>query len=400
MKHASLRRWVLIFLATPYLKPAIVGVLGGTEWLETVFDLWRLLAAVVVVGWYLHGLLRRNKRPSAVLVLLGAYLGFIVLSSVLHAHNLWGVCNYAITIFTFCMLLELSLWDGPEPALTMLVYPLTVLVLCNFTLLCLFPKGLCVGGSYFYRYNFLGIDNFLAPILIPYMFLVALRSSIRTGDLDWFAYLMIGISALSLLLVWSATGLMGLAAALVFLLFFYGRRGQRLFNFLTVQCVSIGLFFSVVLFRLQDIFAFFIEGVLHKGLSFTGRTDIWDKAVTMILESPMLGYGFAQSGKVYRLRKGKYYHAHNVFLEILMEGGVCALIAYLLMLGCTGNQLMRYRKHPYACLISGGLMACGLMTVMEPYLDSNGLLIYALILLGYHVGTLIRGEHTPPLGAK
>lgn len=400
MEYATLRRWVLIFLATPYLKPAIVGVLSGTEWLETVFDLWRLLAAVCITALYVFGMLRKKKRPSAVLVLLGIYLGAIVLSTVLQANNLWSVCNYAITIFTFCALLELSLWDGPAPALDMLVYPLTVFVFCNFTLLCLFPRGLCVGGSYFYGYNFLGIDNFQAPILIPYMFLVALRSTAKTGDLDWFAYLMIGICALSLLLVWSATALMGLAVALIFLLFFYQRREQRLFNFVTSQCVGFGLFFSIVLFRLQNIFAFFIEGVLHKGLSFTGRTDIWDKAMVMILRSPVLGYGLAQSGKVYRLSKAKYYHAHNVILEILMEGGLCALISYLLMLGCAGNQLMRYRRHPYACLISGGLMACGLMTVMEPYLDSNGLLIYALILLGYHVGTLVNGTHTRPMGAK
>lgn len=400
MKHAALRRWVWILLLTPYMKPAILGVLEGTDWLETIFDLWRLLAAAVICAMYGYGLLRHKKRPSAVLVFLGIYLGFIVLSSLLRANNLWSVANYSLTILTFCMLLELSLRDSPQMTLDMLVYPLTVLVLSNFMLLCLFPGGLCVGGSYFYRYNFLGIDNFLAPILIPYMFLVALRSTVKTGDLDWFAYLMIGVSAVTLLLIWSATGLMGLAVALIFLLFFYQRRAQTLFNFVTAESVGFGLFFSIVLFRLQNLFAFFIEGVLHKGLSFTGRTDIWDKAVAMFLDSPFLGYGLAQTGKVYRLAKGKYYHAHNAVLEILMEGGLFSLIAYLLMLVCAGGQLMRYRKHPYACLISAGLMSCALMQVVEPYLDSNGLLIYALIFLGYHVGTLIHGKETPPVRAK
>lgn len=400
MKHAALRRWVWIFLLTPYMKPAILGVLEGTNWLETVFDLWRLLSAVLICGMYAYGLLCRKKRPSSVLIFLGLYLGFIVLSSLRHANNLWSVVNYTFTILTFCMLLELSLRDSPQMTLDMLVYPLTVLVLSNLTLLCIFPGGLCVGGSYFYRYNFLGIDNFLAPILIPYMFLVALRSTMKTGDLDWFAYVMIGVSALTLLLIWSATGLMGLAVALIFLLFVYQRRLQTLFNFVTAECVGFGLFFSIVLFRLQKIFAFFIEGVLHKGLSFTGRTDIWDKAISMILDSPFLGYGLAQSGKVYRLARGKYYHAHNIVLEILMEGGLLSLTAYLFMLVCAGGQLLRYRRHPYACLISAGLMSCTLMTVMEPYLDSNGLLIYALIFLGYHVGTLIHGKETPPIRAK
>ena len=44
-------------------------------------------------------------------------------------------------------------------------------------------------------------------------------------------------------------------------------------------------------------------------------------------------------------------------------------------------------------------MACGVMTPMEPFLDSNGLLVYALVFLGYHVGTLIYGNETPPEGS-
>ena len=185
---------------------------------------------------------------------------------------------------------------------------------------------------------------------------------------------------------------MGLAVTLIFLLFFYERRLQILFNFTTSFAVGVGLFFSIVLFRLQNLFAFFIEGVLHKGLSFTGRTDIWDKAIEMILESPFLGYGIAQSGKVYRLSKGKYYHAHNAFLEILVEGGVFALIAFLMMLERAGRQLLIHRRHPYACLLSAGLMAVGVMTTMEPFLDSNGLLIYGLVFLGYYVERLIRAR--------
>jgi hypothetical protein len=37
-------------------------------------------------------------------------------------------------------------------------------------------------------------------------------------------------------------------------------------------------------------------------------------------------------------------------------------------------------------------MAGAVMTTMEPFLDSNGLMLYALVFLGYHVGTLI--SHT------
>ena len=399
MKQRSMPLWGWILLVIPYFKPGVLGVLSGTEWLETLFDLWRLGSAAVVFCLYLWQMATQKRRPSGVMVGLSLYLGFIGISTLLRQEALWSAANYLVTILAFCMLLELSLRDSPEKALDMLVLPMTVLVLANFVLMCIYPTALCTGGSYNYRYNFLGIDNFLAPILVPYMFLVALRSTMKTGGLDFFAYAMMVVSCLSIMLIWAATGLMGMAVALVFLLFFYQRKGQRLFNFVTTMLVAFGLFYGVVVFRLQDLFAFFIEGVLHKGLSFTGRTDIWDEAIAMFLLSPFLGYGYTATGKVYRLVKNKYYHAHNAFLEILVEGGLGAMAGYLIMLERAGKQLMIYRKHDYACLISAGLMASFLMMSMESYLDSNGLLIYALIFLGYHVGTLINGKDTAPLGA-
>jgi hypothetical protein len=399
MTKQTLRQWMYYLLLTPFFKPAVLGVLAGTDWLETIFDLWRMGAAAVICLLYLLQMLKNRRGPSPVLVLLWLYLGCIAVSTLVREDNLWSLLNYVMTIGIFGILVELSLRDDPILAINMVVMPLTVLILINFILLCLYPNGLCWGGSYGYSYNFLGIDNFLAPILVPYMFFVVLRSSMVHGTVNWFAYAMVVVSAVSLLLVWSATGLMGLLVALVFLLFFYGRRWQTLFNFDTALGLGSGMFFSIVVFRLQNIFSFFIEGVLHKGLSFTGRTDIWDKAIAMILESPFLGYGIAQSGKVYRLSKHKYYHAHNAFLEVMVEGGVFALIAFLLMLERAGRQLLIYRRHPYACLLAAGLMSAAVMTTMEPFLDSNGLLIYALVLFSYHVGSLIAGKPVPAAGS-
>lgn len=398
MKERTLPTWGYILLVIPYFKPGVLGVLQGTEGLETLFDLWRLLSAVVVLGLYGHRTLLCRRKPSGVMVGLVIYLGFVGCATLWRQHDLWGIGNYTATILTFCMLLELALTKSPETALDMLVLPMTVLVLVNFVLMCIYPTALCTGGGYNYRYNFLGIDNFLAPILVPYTFLTALRATMKRGHLDWFAYAMMVVSSISIMLIWAATGLMGMAVTLVFLLFFYQRKGQQLFCFVTTMLVGFGLFYGVVIFRLQDLFAFFIEGVLHKGLSFTGRTDIWDEAIRLFLLSPFLGWGYTSSGRVYRLVKNKYYHAHNAFLEILVEGGLGAMGGYLLMLSAAGKQLMIYRKHDYACLISAGLMASFLMMSMESYLDSNGLLIYGLIFLGYHVGSLIYDREVPPAG--
>ena len=390
-----LRRWGWMLLAIPYFKPAVFGVMEGSGLIETAFDLWRMGSAVVICGIYLYQMIKKRQRPSWVLVFLCAYLGFVGLSSVLSAHNYWHVFNYVVTIVSFCMLVEAALRVDPLKTLEMIVIPMTVLVLANFILICIYPYGLCTGGSYWYTYNLMGIDNLLAPQLIPYMILVAMWSTMRTGDLDWIAYVMIGVSTLTIFLVWTATGMVGVALALVFLLFFYQRRFQTLFNFGTAMLAGFGLFFGVVVFRLQELLAGVIYAIFKKGVSLTGRTDIWDTAMWMIGKKPLLGYGLGQRGKVYRIVKGKYYHAHNLILELLVEGGVLAMTSFMLMLFGAGRRLWQNRKHPCACLISAGLMSCAVMTCLESFLDTNCLLIYTLVFLGYHIKTLVGTGEVP-----
>ena len=70
MDRSTLKRLFWIVLTIPYLKPALLGVLEGTELLETAFDLWRMAAAGVVVLLYLYEMVRQRRRPSGVLLWL------------------------------------------------------------------------------------------------------------------------------------------------------------------------------------------------------------------------------------------------------------------------------------------------------------------------------------------
>ena len=75
-----------------------------------------------------------------------------------------------------------------------------------------------------------------------------------------------------------------------------------------------------------------------------------------------------------------------------MEGGILALISYVLALGISCNRLFVWRKHTEACILAAGLLSCAVMTSMEPFLDNNGLLIYGLLILSYHVDKFILPE--------
>lgn len=395
----SNRRLVLwLLLAFPFFKPAVFAELEWAAALENIYNVWRMAAAGVIAVLYVIDLLKR-KKLSPVMLGLWIYEISIMIATVMNGRNYFHLLNVTATMVSFCMLVEMTVREDPKLCLDVLTAPVAVQIFINFVLLLCFPQGIVRGGGYNNAFNYLSIDNQLAAFMIPHVVVVCLRSTMKKGDLDFFAYYTIVICMLTLLLVWSATGMVTMAAIMVFLFFFYKRRGQFLFNFLTAVTGMFGMFFGIIVFRLQNIFAFFVEDVLHKGLSFTGRTVLWDIARDMFLEKPFLGHGLGLQGRIYRVSKGRYYPAHSVIYEILVQGGICAMAGFMTMLLSAGKQLLIYRKHPYAALLSAGLLVYGVVGSMESYVDSNSVLWFALIFLSYYVGTLIYEKETPAAGA-
>ncbi len=67
--------------------------------------------------------------------------------------------------------------------------------------------------------------------------------------------------------------------------------------------------------------------------SFTGRVDvIWPGTLDAVRQRPVIGYGFSDFTQVTRRFIGiRYRHAHNLFLQVLFEGGVLTFAVFILM---------------------------------------------------------------------
>ena len=65
----------------------------------------------------------------------------------------------------------------------------------------------------------------------------------------------------------------------------------------------------------------FITNVLHRSTDFTGRTRIWNIAIESIIAHPIIGTGYKISAPDMR-------HAHNMYLEILMEYGIIGIALF------------------------------------------------------------------------
>lgn len=123
------------------------------------------------------------------------------------------------------------------------------------------------------------------------------------------------------------------------------------------------IFFVCIFMRRIPIFESFINDLLGRDASFTGRTGIWDRALSGIIKNPF-GLGYFTTTKSILATDGGYIvnHAHDAYLDTLLKYGVCGLAAFLGLIVCAIRALQkqgsaRIRMTLSACLVA--FLVCG-----------------------------------------
>ena len=152
---------------------------------------------------------------------------------------------------------------------------------------------------------------------------------------------------LSSILVMNRTSIFIMIPVLIFLLFPKLLQFTKVFNILTYT--GIGLFFNLifVVFRKQSIFSWLIVGIMHREISLTHRTEVWDAALSAIQKKPILGHGYQTF-----VFSPIIETTHNEFIEMLYKTGIVGLILFLLLLVVVIILLFKHRKAAMTRLIA------------------------------------------------
>jgi O-antigen ligase len=98
------------------------------------------------------------------------------------------------------------------------------------------------------------------------------------------------------------------------------------------------------------------------------RLDLWPEIVERIQERPLLGHGFGRGGLRAELREelgdGLLWHAHNLVLETLVQGGVPALGLLLLLLAATAREAWRLSRQSNDTAIACGIALAAVLAGM------------------------------------
>ena len=238
-------------------------------------------------------------------------------------------------------------------------------------------------GSLSFDYLFYGYRNSTFMVALP-----ALASSLA---LDALAGRRVTIrtvvtclvSLLELYIGYSATSLCAFVVVILLVLVIQRIDPYRFVNGLTVAVVYVALFVGLVVFRLQNIGEFFIQGVLGRSTTFSGRTYIWDQALTDVANGAhwLFGYGIDHS-LIVSMPDGQYaFYAHNDLLQFMMIGGLLLTIVWLAFLGIVLLRLYKKRSFRLAACFSAVILGYCIIGLMECSFMNPG--AFAVIALAY-----------------
>ncbi len=225
--------------------------------------------------------------------------------------------------------------------------------------------------------------NGLAAVLTMAMPLaVALYAGTRRVRRRAAVLLILATLSLALILTYSRSGWVGAVTGLTVLLMCRAIRPRIVLPLGVMAAAALALYFAVggheslVRVRLGELALDTVFGVN----SFAERLVLWDKALTITRQHPIVGIGFGNfpSAEIAgRFRWVGGLVTHNVFLTVLVELGIAGLAVFTALIARTfANFISSARGREDAGL---SLLSWGFLAVMVSYFTGQGMAHGALV---------------------
>ena len=361
-----------------------------TCYLPMIFD---YIVSAISMGLFLFLLVWYIVRfkYSKIIIIFGLYFIFGLLSCYLGEYsNPLTFFKIYYPIFGALLLIDIFIKSKCKLIIFALEKAFFTLIFINFLTIIFYPNGLFADELYSNNW-FLLYDNLHIFIYIPGLIVSLIASKYKKNKYLFFT--MLSMIMYSVFFCKSATSMVGLGIFLILYLFKDFFKKFNFMNAVTYLYTYITIFIGIVVLRFQNLFSFFIVDYLHKDLTFTGRTFLWDNVLNYIQEKPFLGYGI-ESNSVFINKMGfrLYTHAHNTIYDIVYKGGIVSLIFFAFLLIISSKKLKEMNKSVISVIISGGMLSLYLMMNFEAREDKIGL--YLLIILSYYISNIIKDNNT------
>lgn len=359
--------WALLLL--PHMK---TDYMNEVILLDRIFNVGRVVSGVLIFVILLSCRSVKLKATSALLIMLQVQL---FVSTLVNGLPVYDVFLRMVSVTCIVLLINFMSERDPLKALKTVFVCMAIFILLNLTTVIFFPEGLYHMGAE-RKYYFLGHVNVCILYILPAIVTALLLWNVQYGHgikVLCFGVIMTGM--ITEIIVWSATSLVALV---LFILLLGGRKiweNIKGVNVFTSFLSAVGVTLLIVFFKIQYWFDILIEDILKRSMDFTRRLRMWDLTIRYIREKPWMGYGVENIA--IRAFKIGGPNAHNFFWELLYQGGMIALLIWLLAVFFLAIELGKCRSTFAFTVISAAIMCAMVMGITESAL---GLTIFYLLL--------------------
>lgn len=324
-----------------------------------------------------------NFKLSKSSISLLVFFIFIFISTLIGSTTSIDVLIKSFTkVFAIAFFLDWTIKYNPKNIIKGVYYALYVVVFINFITILMYPNGMYAGS---YQFNwFLGYDNTHIFWYIPALTLSLINLKIENKKISLESLILFLAISYSVYYCFSANSVVAYTLFLIFLFTMKYTEKIEWMNSKTYFFIFITLFVLFVVLRVQNIFSWLIVGILHKDLTFTGRTIVWDNTIQQIKNNWLWGYGMEKPLVIsHRLGNAHYVHAHNTILDVLYKGGMIAIIPFFVYIYMSILELYKKQYSKIVKIISFAIFSLLIMMLFEARETAFG--FYILFTIAYNV---------------
>lgn len=347
------------------------------SYIESIWNVISFIKMVFMAG-IVVAIIPRYKSLSIMSLLVVSYYSCFIISTVITQGNIVKSLHAVVPQSCFFIFTDYMLKKETEEYVTCLSHILLIYIFLNAFLLLIFPDGigrLIPGYNYNQvdsRLSILGLDNtyiryFIIAIVVFY-FVYARKEIIRN-----ILYLMM---LATMVYVLSGNGIICLTVFLAYIYLVDKGKLKRLINARTALICGAVLYILIVFLRTTSFASSFINQYLGKDMTFTGRTLLWDRAMVLISQQPLFGYGVYDYDLLISSANGQAYSAHNTVLQMMLMGGITVLITFMLLVFVSGRKVERSKN-----TFGKNMIIMAMLTMWIAGLIENMVLDYTIILL-------------------
>lgn len=325
----------LLFLLIPFLK--FPDYIVGTS-INNLFDIYKMLSSLILL------ILTFKKGKISQLTICFIVFEFLLLFSTLingTTGKYWTQITQMLSVIGIFLYCDYFIPKNPEKFLSVVSkYICFIAFLSSITMFMYYPHGMYIDFRYDRNYYFFGLDNIAFFTFYIGLIMLIVHSKYKYGKVNMKTYLFILFMIISYVYVNSTTAYCALIALFLGTILIEKKVLKVSYKFSVISMVLFCL--SICLFGMQNYFGNFLQNVLGKSLTLTGRTLIWERSIDYIIEQPVFGYGLEFGSTM--ITKVGFNHIHNIFIENLYKGGIVLTFVYFFSLFKIGNKVKEHKK--------------------------------------------------------